>query len=245
MNIVFITNGDSTIGYGHVSRTLMLYTFLKKQNHDLKIIVPQSCTFSVNEDFKKVKSFSRGDLDFIEKDYEIVIIDSVELDYDLLSWLRDSNLFVVTITLFLFDLAKRYENISFFPSIGGSEIIKAGETEIFIGNKYLTLRDEFAKTNFTVRPNANKILITMGGTDPYSLCIKALNSLKNDTSLTITVLLSEKAKDYQELKEISKFNDNAPHECDLDCGVLNSAVLIIKGAKSIVRPFINLSLIPI
>ena len=208
MNIVFITNGNSAIGYGHISRTLILYSFFKKNNHHVKIIVPNTCSFSVNEDFIKVKSFKESDLKQILDKFGIVVIDSIEEDFDNLSWIGKTHLFIVSITLFLFDFSKRYEHLSFFPSINESEVIITNKTHIYLGNHYITFREEFNDTEYPIRIRANKILITMGGTDPYGLTLMVTKALVNDKSLSITILLSEKAKNYGELLEISDLNSN-------------------------------------
>jgi len=208
MNIVFVTNGNPSIGFGHISRTLTLYSYFKKHNHYTKIIVPESCTFYENEDFIKAKSFSKKDLSFIEQDFNVIIIDSIEDDFDALSWLEYTKLFVVSITLFLFAFSKRYEHLSFYPSIQEPEIVFTGKTQIYLGKQYLTFREEFKKANFIVRENANKVLVTMGGTDPFGLTLRVIEALKNDRELLITVLLSEKSNDFQKLSEISKLYPN-------------------------------------
>lgn len=208
MNIVFVTNGNTNIGFGHISRTMMLYSFFKKNNFFAKIIVPESCSFPVNEDFIIVKSLAEKDLSFISRDFDIVVIDSIEDDYDNLSWIRNTKLFVVSITLFLFDFSKRYEHISFFPSIRESKIITIGRTQIYTGNKYLTFREDFGNNDFIIREKGEKVLITMGGTDPFGLSLKVVKALAKDESLHITILLSEKADYYNELSDFSKMYPN-------------------------------------
>ncbi|MBX9448451.1 MAG: hypothetical protein KL787_01470 [Taibaiella sp.] len=177
MNIAFITNGSLSIGFGHISRTRMLYSFFTSKNNSVKIIVPESCIFSFDGDFVVVRSFCEQDLEFLESDYDVVIIDSIESDYDSLSWLSKTKLFIVSITLFMFDLKKRFEHISFFPSVKDSEIITASRTKIYVGRDYLTFREEFNHSYFQINPDSKKIIVTMGGTDPYSLTLKVLKSL--------------------------------------------------------------------
>lgn len=201
MNIVLITNGNSDIGFGHVTRTLCLYSFLKKQNHHVKLIVPATCTFPLNKDFYNVDSFSEDDLGDIEEKYDIVIIDSVEVDFNQLSWLDGKRIFVVSITLFLFDLRKRYEHLSFFPSIEETKKRELGKTLIFSGRDYITFREEFSDVDFSVNRQAKKILITMGGTDPQSLSLLALKALIKDSTLEVTVLMSENAKDFPVIQD--------------------------------------------
>ena len=225
-NVLFITDGNSQTGFGHISRSLLLADEFKSSGYSSFFLVSESCSFtSVIEQrgykAEVVKNFDEAInkkellLFITTNDVSIVIIDSVEKDYlslaPLKEQLKSNNVLLVTITLFLFSLNERYEDISFFPDfVENTEkeyLSKYGTVKLYSGKKYLTIRPEFGEEYDVEDIDKRDILITMGGTDPEGFSLKALNALK-DSGYSITVLLSTLAKTYNEIKEVEHKNAN-------------------------------------
>jgi spore coat polysaccharide biosynthesis predicted glycosyltransferase SpsG len=205
MNIIFITNYTNEIGYGHLSRVLNIKNyFYSKGIKDIKIILPHD-NIKPNDltDIKLVESFSSKSLEKIIKGYDIVIIDTIENKYNELRWINPSIYFIVSITLFLFDTKNRFENISFFPCFKNDEIIEENKKIIYTGKSYLTFREEFKNCSFIVKNEANRVLITMGGSDPYNITLKTIQALMNEKELNITILLSKKSNSYNQINNLT------------------------------------------
>lgn len=202
MNIAFITNGSTKIGYGHVSRVLILKDYFDSKAIDNKIIVPNTFSFETNNNYIKVSSFDQGKLQNMLSAFDVIIIDSIEEDYDQLRWVSSLNIFTVSITLFLFNFNKRYEHLSFFPSINDSYSKQISEkTKLFAGREFVSFRKEFNQIKYRVRQDASNVLITMGGTDPFSLSKLVVNSVIEMSEINFTILLSNRAKDYNYIKK--------------------------------------------
>ncbi|KAF2519776.1 hypothetical protein E0W68_00670 [Flavobacterium salilacus subsp. salilacus] len=224
-NILFITKGDSQTGFGHISRSLLIADEFKSLGYSSIFLVSESCTFipvieqrgykaevvkSFNESINKKELSS-----FITSNsISVVIIDTIEEDYLTLSPLKQqlsNDVLLVTITLFLFSLDKRYEDISFFPDFTENTeaeyLSEYGKVKLYSGKNYLTIRPEFALEYDVKEIDKKDVLITMGGTDPEGFTLKALNALK-DSGYSITVLLSASSNTYDKVKEVEDKNAN-------------------------------------
>ena len=210
MNIVVFTNGNVDIGFGHISRTLNVANYLKKIGSTVKFCVPEECTYKnqiSDYSFEVIvlKTFSetQESIDKFRKCCDTVIIDTVEKDYRSLEWLSRLNLFIVSITLFDFSNLNRYENISFYPTIKPTKVDIQGDVEVFSGRDYLTFNPLFENyINLNHREKAKKVLLTMGGTDPFGLTLRVLNSIKDLSDFNFTILLSENSPSYSQVKLI-------------------------------------------
>src|SRR5690606_33355060 len=112
----------------------------------------------------------------------------------------DSGVFVVSITLFLFEEGKRYEHLSFYPSIDDPEHTRVGNMQLYSGRDYITFRPEFSDVPFSVQHDAKSVIVTMGGTDPLGLTMKVLNAIAHNSKWHITVLLSTISADYEKVE---------------------------------------------
>lgn len=210
MNIIFITNYTNEIGYGHMSRVLNLKNyFYSKGIKDIKIILPFD-NLRPNDltDIKLVESFKSNSLGEIIKGYDIIIIDTIEDNYNELRWINPTIYFIVSITLFLFDTKNRFENISFFPCFKDDKIIVDNKKIIYTGKSFLTFREEFKNSSFIVNNKANRVLITMGGSDPFNITLKTIHALINEKGLIITILLSKKSNSFSKIYNLIKYSSN-------------------------------------
>lgn len=209
MKVAFITNGSNEIGFGHISRTLLLKKHFDINNIYNKIVIPGTIPFKNISDYVKVRSLREEDLGDLLKNFNVVIIDSVESDFESLFWTKSFNLFIVSITLFLFDSKKRYEHISFFPSIEESSISLINkDTKLFKGRNYVAFREEFFKVKYKVKEKPTGVIVTMGGTDPFGLTLKIVQSIIEIKDINFTVLLSKNSFTYEDVKTITKKNKN-------------------------------------
>lgn len=215
--VIIITNGNSKIGYGHISRTLVLAQEFK----DVEVIflVPIDCSFitDIKEQsyqVETVNTFQINDCRWIlEYNPSIILIDTIEKEYDELNWLVTyrEKILIVTITLFFFDINKRFEKLSFYPCMGISEKLDCesvyGEIEIYRGSKFFTFRKEFNSVGKIVRKLPETIIVSMGGTDPLGLTYIVTNSLVN-ISISITIILSKLSPCYSKVRDLVNIHSN-------------------------------------
>ena len=210
--VLFIAEGSPSIGFGHISRCITIAHQFKDHGYEVFFLFKEGGYFKseVEEQFKVhvVHDFTENSyLEFEEfitdKNISTVIIDLIEKEYLELCWLRDRFEFlkIVSITLFLFDFDTRYEHLSFFPDmeLKSNSIIntKKGKFHLLSGPEYLVFREEFRNLNKEVREKANKVLVTMGGTDPLGISLKVIQELKQVEGLIVTLLLSKLSPHYK------------------------------------------------
>jgi spore coat polysaccharide biosynthesis predicted glycosyltransferase SpsG len=217
-SILFITNGNSNIGYGHISRSKIIAEEFCENGYDTFFMLPEKCPFinqvlDQTKNISLVSSFEEESVkpvifNLVEKyKIEIVVIDLIEREYNKFEWLRINfkELLLVTITLFLFENSERYEHVSFFPRLkeyqGMPLKAKHGKLKFYSGPQYLAFRKEFEHLKKQTRRNGNKVLITMGGSDPCNLTLKTLQAIIYEEYET-TVLLSQAANSYSEVKAL-------------------------------------------
>lgn len=215
--VIIITNGNLKIGYGHISRTLVL----AKEFKDDKVIflVPTACSFitDIKEqsyEVETVQSFQINDCRCVlGYNPSIILIDTIETEYDELNWLEKyrEKILIVTITLFSFEFNKRFEKISFYPSMGINEKLcyesLYGDVEIYRGSKFFIFRDEFNSAGKIVRKSPESIVVSMGGTDPLGLTYIVAKSLIN-ISTSITIILSRLSPCYNKVRYLVKTHSN-------------------------------------
>lgn len=220
--VLFIAEGSPSIGFGHISRCITIAEEFKDKGFEAFFLFKEGGYFrkEVEEKFQILDVIDFGiehyfDFQELIKTNKIgtVVIDLVEEEYLKLSWLRQKFNFlkIVSITLFLFPFEKRYEDLSFFPDIefksDEKKDSKYGEFYLIAGPEYLVFRKEFRDLEKNVRNNANKVLITMGGTDPQGISLKVIMALKECSNLRITLVLSK----------LSPFYDVISSEISTEC----------------------------
>lgn len=169
MKAIVYANGSSSIGLGHVMRTLAISNELKKmgfiveyisdESDDNTIRLIKSCGFSV-----MVKD---NILDFISKTqglkYDVAIVDSYDVnEYEINQFYNISNRVVYIDDLAVFN---EYNiDILINTSIDALNINYFGKSKKLLGPKYAILRDEFRNVEYkTPRFDVKKIMITLGG----------------------------------------------------------------------------------
>lgn len=219
---VFIAvNGNKRIGFGHVARTLVLANQFKDLDYKVTFFVPYGFLFDdrvTNQGFEVINigSFDNQEVINLVTNLSngkiIFIIDCIEDEYKKLSFLsKKTHIYLVSITLFLFNLSYRYENLSFYPQFSQDERkdirYKQHQLRFYTGKSYLIFRDEFKTNSKKISKIGNSILITMGGTDPYNLTLLTLNSIQNFENVDISVVLNSAAPSFSQVSYICQKND--------------------------------------
>lgn len=120
--------------------------------------------------------------------------------------------------LYIDDLNKERWNVDYLLNSNLSafhqnyyEIYKNSETKIFLGPKYLMLRDEFFKcTPIKINEEVSNVFISSGGSDSCGSILKILNTLiKSNVEKKIKyhVLVGRLNNSIKELREIESNND--------------------------------------
>ncbi len=102
------------------------------------------------------------------------------------------------------------------------------ETQLLLGTDYVLLRDEFlAYQNWRrkIPEVAKKILVTMGGSDPYNVTVKVLEALNlvDVTELEIKVVIGTSNPHFNALKKAVK---NTKHNMELLQNIFNISELM-------------------
>ena len=209
-----LVHGNLQIGYGHVSRCLTVADEFLRQGHPVTFFIKQGFAFQkeLNDAQFRVVSLPDWQPDNIANELtqvDVLLIDVVEADYQDLAWIRAKHpdLLLATITLFDFSRQARFEHLSFFPNPtvpNGKMIVHNQTSEGFIlcqGPWYLTFRQEFANLQKTIHKTATKLLLTMGGSDPFDLtlqCFKAIETI----DIEITLILNPLCESYTQIYDL-------------------------------------------
>ena len=127
-------NGNKEVGYGHVARGILLANYAVSQCGDSITFMTKSTNSFITElqiigEVIKVEDFCsesihHAGLDLC--DFQIVLIDLIEEEFNQLSWIKSlcDKLLIVSLTLFFFEMNKRYEHLTFFPSVQPVEYLE-------------------------------------------------------------------------------------------------------------------------
>ncbi|GCD09005.1 UDP-2,4-diacetamido-2,4,6-trideoxy-beta-L-altropyranose hydrolase [Clostridium tagluense] len=186
MKIAIRADGGKNIGMGHIMRTLVLAQELCKI-HDVfyicKVDNPLSEKYRIG--IEKVKSqgflvktirdkFVLSDLKHIEAG--LLITDSYDID----EVYFDETKKIFNQTAYIDDMNLYYFNVDFLinQNINGVDFAyKVNiDTKLLVGSDYIMLRDEIRGISQKyIIENANDIMITVGGGDPYHITEQILN----------------------------------------------------------------------
>lgn len=198
-------DASHSIGLGHLSRCLLLGNFIKKKNKKVIFLTEQSLSQKIIESEGHIclrLNSKLPDLLELYGPYTLIAdinsekIFSSNLDYT--KYLDD--LRVNAKALIIFDDLVDYPycaDIVIIPYCGANnlKLNKESNTKYLLGPSYFPLRHEFYNTEFNVSVRAKKILITMGGSDPEKITLKALNAIRKiEDNFKIVILLGKASK---------------------------------------------------
>lgn len=218
-HIYIFTEGAIATGFGHIARELILAKKFKALNYGVSFIINKSFIFNHrlnNEgfDFQIIDDFDDKSeiLNILNRKggNKICLIDLIQEEYHKLNFLDAlDDVYIVTITLFLFNVNNRYENLSFFPDFAQEkkEIYFPNtnkELILYRGKGYFVFRDEFKNLKKDIKKRGHSVLITMGGTDPFAFSLQVLESIKNISNIEISVLLNKKSPTFNIVYDLCK-----------------------------------------
>jgi UDP-2,4-diacetamido-2,4,6-trideoxy-beta-L-altropyranose hydrolase len=217
LNIAFFVNANHNIGNGHLSRCLAIANEFLKHDFRINFIVPNSFKTSVELPSSSTVYFCDFDnLSNVQTllktlKIDIVLIDLIQFEYELLSYLDTyrNQIYICSITLFDFNNQIRYEHLSFFPDFTNNQstiIVNEktlNQTLKLTGLCYIVFNGNDSISN----EEGGDVLVTMGGADQNGLTLTTAKAL-TDCDLKSVIIISEKSKDYEEIKNLIKNHAN-------------------------------------
>ncbi|MCX7990169.1 MAG: UDP-2,4-diacetamido-2,4,6-trideoxy-beta-L-altropyranose hydrolase [Aquificaceae bacterium] len=208
MKVLFLTEGPSHIGHGHVTRCLSLYQAFEMLGSKPHMIVQgdytiysllQNKSFELYpwlEDWKNRKEKLR--------DFDIVVLDSYLASIEVYEDISRS----VPIKLFIDD----YKRLAYPPgfvlngSVYGQEL-KYPRTEgvvYLLGPAYVPLRKAFWKVKRKyIRKKLRSVLVTLGGADPRNITPEVLRLLRKEhPELELFVVVGKGFKNKEEVYKL-------------------------------------------
>ncbi|KGK86067.1 UDP-2,4-diacetamido-2,4,6-trideoxy-beta-L-altropyranose hydrolase [Clostridium sp. HMP27] len=218
MNICIRADGGSTIGMGHIMRTLVIARELKK-NHNVfyacRVDNPLSDKYALGINKVKSDGFKVISLDEKTLKSEIrnikadcIITDSYDVDEEYFNIIKQNfkisgclddericNYFNVD---FLINQNIYARNFDYKVNL---------DTELMLGNKYIILRDEFRNLKKKeIKKNVKNIMVTVGGSDNNNYTENIIKSLKKLTNVILYVIVGPAFNHIENLKQYESYN---------------------------------------
>lgn len=188
----FLTEANGQIGYGHLYRSIALAQEFQRKKYDITFFLDDRASEDIV--IKQVPSAEIFSTDFLDyrvggagKNLDYLIIDMFHKNlarYDFLEREQGSVTAVVIDDMFYgyalkTDFAFRVGYQDYKRKEEVLEIKSGRVVRTFSGTDFIILRSEFRKNmQYVCRPYADKILVTMGGSDPYYLTELIVNALQ-------------------------------------------------------------------
>lgn len=242
MNVFIITEGNITVGFGHISRCISLYqAFVEKNITPCLIIKGDDSIKNILGDTKyclidwltKIE-----DLLLKIKGADIIIIDSYLVDY--------AELLKISLCAKVVVYIDDTNRINYPPGILINSLIHAKEINYYtnqnkkyiLGPEYCMLRKEFWNIpKKKQKEEIGTVLVTFGGNDMRDLTPKILKILKNRyPNIKKTVIIG---KGFQNIKRIKTFEDKAtellffPLTIEIINAMLQSDFAITAGGQTL------------
>jgi UDP-2,4-diacetamido-2,4,6-trideoxy-beta-L-altropyranose hydrolase len=242
MDICIRADGGSSIGMGHIMRTLVLAQKLK-ENHNVfyacRVDEPLSDKYKLGIEKIRLEGFRIVTLE--EKNFkneikgikaDCIITDSYDVDEEYFNLLKEN--FKIN-GCFDDENICEYFNVDFLINQNTYAMDLNynvnSNTDLMLGNKYIILRDEFRNLKKKdIKRNIENVMVTVGGSDNNNITeviIKLLAKLNNITSHIVVgpaFKYIENLKKYEDAHVKLYFNANMSEimeKCDLavsSCG---------------------------
>lgn len=209
--VIFRADGNSTIGYGHVIRSLALAKMLNKE-FECRFYIQQPNKFLQNEinsvvhqieilpeepnyynEAKRLVSMElTGD--------ELVVLDGYHFDQNYQQIIKNNG----NSLIYIDDLAQEYfvvdAVINHADGMAPSDYLAEAYTQYYLGNKYALLRPPFLDKAMQPRriQRVDSVLISMGGSQKETLTINILEACRGLDIQHIDVI-GNKPQTYNEL----------------------------------------------
>ncbi|ADH60464.1 pseudaminic acid biosynthesis-associated protein PseG [Thermoanaerobacter mathranii subsp. mathranii str. A3] len=241
LKVAIRVDGGPKIGMGHITRCLALAEELANNDCNITFITRNdiSSITKIKEygfDVNVIEIFTIDEeINYITRiinQFDILITDSYEIDYNYLYTIKKTGVFLVSID----DL-----NEHDFPCdivINGNIYAEdlnykdvTGKTRFLLGPKYVLMRKEFRDLpKKQIKNKVENILITMGGSDPKGVTIKVLKALMSDRnlrSLNIDVVIgpSFNKELVTEINEFAKNNKNISTSYNVNATIMRELMI--------------------
>ncbi len=249
MNVLMRCDGSPEIGLGHIVRCLALADELHDV-HNCRI------TFAIRKGMLRIAKVGKKKYSVIisretEKnfDYESWLnecvrkVDAQAIVFDVrdgltrsvVKELRDKGILIVTIDD---PEEKRLEaDLAFYPPVPQVKLMDwTGFTgELYVGWEWVILRKEFSNDlhvrksdpSFRIQNSKFKILVTMGGSDPQGMTLKAVKALELlDEDFDVVVIVGA---GFQHKKQLNDLLSGCKHHFDVRKNVQNMAELMAQS----------------
>jgi len=200
-SIIVRVDGSNEVGAGHLFRSLSFASFLKQKKITTIFATKTKEVFEITSknNFNCILLKSK---DEVKQLYELALLHATN------TIIVDLN---IDITFSAFEQYQKYINrlkkkfscvvsygdydgrpidshIVIIPYLGADQIkMETSAAKYLLGEKYFILREEFRqKINYSVKRKVKNILVTMGGSDPNKITLKAVKAIC-DTSLKVRV----------------------------------------------------------
>lgn len=219
MKIAIRADGGSTIGMGHVMRTLVLAKELAKTNdifYICRIDNPVTDKYKAGIEMIKSQGFdvvAINENDFIEEltciNADCLITDSYDVSEEYFSIMKKIfkvNVYIDDMNLYYFDL-----DILINQNIDAESLQYRvnKDTKLLLGTRYTMLREEFRGIDPKINTTIKDVMITVGGSDNNSITNKLCEYIK-DFNFNVHVIVgpSFKKESIKKLKDLSIENNN-------------------------------------
>ncbi|MCC9167267.1 UDP-2,4-diacetamido-2,4,6-trideoxy-beta-L-altropyranose hydrolase [Pontibacter harenae] len=248
--IVFRADGSSTIGLGHVVRSLALASMLRDefelafaiQEPDEKLLaqIKQECEHVISLPKAEVKSNEAKYLvDTILKPDDVVILDGYHFDTTYQQQIKVSGCSLACI-----------DDIHAYPFVADAIINQAGNmdssnysvspyTKLYLGPSYALLRQPFLAAALQGRTYQNKVhvLLNMGGADPENYTLRIAEDLLKVKADRVEIVVGSA---YMHLEKLQHWLRNKPayklHQnlgADAMCNLMQQCSLAVTSASGV------------
>ncbi|PWD97683.1 hypothetical protein [Marinilabilia rubra] len=262
--IAFLTEANLDIGYGHLYRSVALAQKFFSNKFDVDFFcdgfVPAKI---IRENLPESNVFELPRFKALINKYSLVILDVFKNSWLNYQWIaQTTDIKTASVIDYAF---KDYSiptdyifQIGFQPYRFNEEVKpkENGEiSKVYSGNDFFIFREEFeGKKAFEIKKNAKKILVSMGGSDPYGLTEFVSNSLINiKTPLIVTFIFGAAIKE-KRITNINSIFSNSCHDLRVcqnvkimskimenhDCAIINGGNTRFEMAV-VGIPFISIS----
>ena len=211
-NILIRCDASKDIGLGHITRCLVLANKFRNDGYNIYFAIKNyEITIEKLKEQKFDMLIAEDNFDYFnwiesiieEKQIDIFIGDIRDgFPVELITFMKNRNILTVAI-----DEPSSYAkecDLCFYPPHANIDKSKY-KGKVFQGLEYVILRDEFYEKFEKKKNEIPNILVMMGGTDAYNLTLPVIKKLDNcNEKFEISVILSEKNKDFSLLKEFKR-----------------------------------------
>lgn len=244
-NFAFITESGDEIGYGHLYRSIALAQQFIENGFEIDFFCDDSKGVSIlRNTFNNVTIFISSSFEEKINNYSCIIFDLYKS-----SWKNYNNIVnstkIITASIidykfrdyaietnYIFQIGiQKYRFKESFKTTDEGKIIK-----FYSGNDLFIFRKEFQLgTLFKLRQSANKVLVSMGGSDPYRLTEFVFESLKQvNMPLEVNYVLGAGFKS-ERLKILKLNNQNTIHKVYFHTNINNMAKVMTLNDFAIIN----------